>query len=632
MNEREILTRFKAGTLNRGQATQLLADLAARETVPPAGERGTRPNGTAVGGTADAADLTAPMAPVAPAAPSPGAVSADEDRIAVVGIAGRYPHAPDLDAFWSNVREGRDTSSAAPVGRPCGSPLHADERGHFLHSAAEFDAAFFGLDEHEAALTDPQERLFVETAWEALEDGGCTGTRLDALTGPHGEPRHVGVFVGVSAADYGLLAAELWAEGHREMPRSGHWSLPGRLAGLLGLRGPGQAVDTADSSALVALHLAVGALRRGECTAALAGGVELLLHPSRGRAGAGEGVGVVLLKPLARALADGDRIHAVVCESWTGHSFAGPPGRDRAATGCALHESRHSAARSVGEAGAATGFAALTRAVLQMRYGTTAPGPDGAGPLSWPRSQDGEGRELPRRAEVEVSGAGVLDAGAVIEEFLPREYNEPGEPGARPAGPAPAWDDTVERDELVLLSAPTPRHLAATAARLADWLSAGYTEADCSSEGVTVDLGSVARTLRAGRAALPCRIALTVRDLPGLVAVLEDFVRDPAAVTATAATDGPLRFADLRTSRADPLGLGAAPETRDYLAALWRGGRVEQLAQLWLSGVEVDWAALENRPEGRALVVSLPASAFLRRPLWLGYKDRTREKTAERGR
>lgn len=107
------------------------------------------------------------------------------------------------------------------------------------------------------------------------------------------------------------------------MPRSGHWGLPGRLAALLGLSGPGQAVDTAQCSALTALHLAVQALRRGECAAAVVGAAELLLHPSRARDAAGEGVGAAVVKPLRRALADGDRVYAVIRATSSG--FAPPP-------------------------------------------------------------------------------------------------------------------------------------------------------------------------------------------------------------------------------------------------------------------------------------------------------------------
>ncbi|MFE7618598.1 beta-ketoacyl synthase N-terminal-like domain-containing protein [Streptomyces sp. NPDC057496] len=708
MDEREILTRFKAGTLERGRAVRLLAGLkavpgpapepvlsTAPDTMAPAVSDTTVPaaSGTASPVTPEAHDrvpsqvpgpvrpraqtpvpesvpvpVPAPVSPADPSAALPqglpqarrtdGAMADVGDRFAVVGIAGRYPLAPDLRAYWQNLREGRDTSSGAPLGRPGASPLGAGQCGHFLDGAADFDADFFGLTDRRARLIDPQERLFLETVWEALEDAGCTGTRLDALTGPGGAPRGLGVFVGVSAADYSLVAAEAWARGGREMPDSGHWSVAGRLSGLLGSSGPAQVVDTAESSALVAVHLAVGALRRGECAAAVAGGVELLLHPSRGRQGAGEGVGAVVLKPLARALSDGDHVHAVVRSTSAGTgSWTGPTG---------LRETRGTTARRVGDAGAVTGLAALTAAVLQLRYGVLAParGEDTATP--WPRPRDAQGHELPRTAVAEVTGAtGPFDAYAVLEEFVPARRPGDGSgtgigtstgrseagrvdgAGAISEAGATCEDkgrDGAGRDELILLSAPTPGHLAATAARLADWLASDNGRSgDTTTGDERVALVDVAHALRVGREARACRIALLARDLPQLVDSLREFIRSGVAAggaegaSGTSSVDvgvgvGGVRYADLRTGGTDPLGLGDVPETGDYLGALWRAGRVEQLTRLWLSGLDIDWAALESGPDagpeaGRALV-PLPPSAFLRRSLWLGDQEGTEEKGA----
>ncbi|MFD8151512.1 polyketide synthase [Streptomyces sp. NPDC001046] len=572
MDEREILTRFKAGTLDRAQATRLLAGATARTpaTAPPSDE---------------------PATPTAvPPADSPPAT---DGRYAVVGLAGRYPLAPDPHAFWENLCTGRDTSRAAPRTRPGGPVLAPGQRGHFLDGVAEFDAEFFGLTPREGALLDPQERLLLETSWEALEDAGCTGARLDTLTGPGGTPRAVGVFVGVSSADYALLAAEDWARGRREMPRSGHAGLPGRLAALLGLSGPGQAVDTGACSALTAVHLAVQSLARGECAAAVAGGVELLLHASRAGDGAGEGVGAVVLKRLDRALRDGDRVHAVVRDTWSGFRRTAPPlhgpagDLTRGAGGFRLRETRDTLVRRIGDAGAALGMAGLTAAALQAGHGVVAPAREGEEPVPWRRARDDQGREVPRGATVEVDDGQGLAAGAVVEEFAH-------EPAVPPAG---ADGD----DQLVLLSAPTRDHLVADAARLADWLRARGED-----PGGAV-LAGVARHLRAGRAALPCRIAVLAADVPELADALGRFAE-------SGITSGRLRHADLRDG-VDPLGLGAVPETRDYLAALWRSGRIEQLVRLWLSGVDTDWAALEGPAPTRGAVP--PPSAFLRRTLWL---------------
>ncbi|WP_331738380.1 MULTISPECIES: polyketide synthase [unclassified Streptomyces] len=634
MDEKEVLTRFKNGHLNRAQVAALLSGAAG-------GATGSGPVVFALPDAWPEQDAEEPSPAAAHPAPgrsadSPPAEPAGPgaEPIAVVGMAGRYPGAPDLASFWRRARGGHDSASAPPSGRP------GDERGHYLERVQDFDPEFFGIDAHEAALIDPQERLFLETAWEALEDAGCTGGRLDALTARDGTPRSVGVFTGAGSGDYVLLAARTWTpERPRPMPPGGQWSLPNRLSALLGLTGPSQSVDTAESSVLVALHLAVAALHRGECAAALVGGVRLLLHPSSRRPGAGEGVGALLLKPLARALADGDSVHCVVRGSAVGHtapdpSAAGPGRRSRAAdarTGaaaraaaalresCADHgtqpaapadapaqrvlrealrtagvdasavavrENAGSVRALVGDAGPAMGAAALTRAVLQLRHRILAPGPGRAEAEPWGSGENEEG--APRRICVGVRGAGGADAQVVLEEYVP----------APAAGPAA--DRAPEADELFVLSAPTPAHLAATARRFAELLG---------GPGPLPPLEALARALRTGRAAMDCRFAAVVADTGELVRVLERFVREGAPC------------ADLRDGGADPLGLGGVPETDGYLAALWQAGHLHQLRGLWLSGLDVDWTALEPAHGAAAVAVPLPASAFLRIPLWLGGEE-----------
>lgn len=607
MDEKEVLTRFKSGHLNRAQAAALLAGAGSG-----AGARTRSGAGSGAGGTV----------PVALARPDTGRKQAADGeapagRIAVVGMAGRYPGAPDLASFWQQACEGHGSAGAPPPGRP------GDEPGHYLERVQDFDAEFFGIDASEAALMDPQERLFLETAWEALEHAGCTGDRLDALTAADGTPRSVGVFTCAGTGDYALLAARTRARGRTvRLPRGGHWSLPNRFSALLGLTGPSQSVDTAESSVLVALHLAAAALRGGECAAALVGGGRLLLHPSSRRPGAGEGVGALLLKPLERALADGDTVHCVIRGSAVGHTAPGRtvagPGRgprtgsdadadaDALAGGVgvpgqrvlrealraaavdastvAVREDAVSVRALVGEAGAVTGAAALTRAVLQLSHRVLVPGPGRAEAQAW-----AGGESAPRRASVGAHGAGGSAAHVILEEYLPAAGSAgSGGGGERVGG--------IRGAELVVLSAPTPAHLAATAARFAELLRGA---------GPVPALDVLARGLRTGRAAMDCRFAAVVGDAGELAAVLQRFVAD----------GGPC--ADLRDGGADPLDMGAVPETADYLAALWRAGHLHQVRGLWLSGLDVNWGALERAHGAGAVTVPLPASAFLRTPLWL---------------
>ncbi|MFE9767980.1 polyketide synthase [Streptomyces sp. NPDC005808] len=666
MDEKEVLTRFKNGGLDRAQVAALMSGAADGDGVAgiAAGPEpvvfhlpDAWPERDADGPTPAAARSVTVTSSVSSASSVSGRDTVEP--VAIVGMAGRYPGAPDLAAFWRRTCSGHGSASAPPAGRP------GDETGHYLDRVQDFDPEFFGIDAHEAALMDPQERLFLETAWEALEDAGCTGGRLDALTAPDGTRRSVGVFAGAGSGDYALLAARTWTrERAVPMPRSGPWSLPNRLSALLGLTGPSQSVDTKQSSVLVAVHHALAALHRGECAAALVGGVRLLLHPSSRRPGAGEGVGALLLKPLERALADGDTVHCVVRGSAVGHTAPHPssgatagPGRGSRTVGVGTGGPAHGGAAEcgsgdaggsgdasaqrvlrealraagvdaaavvredagsvralVGDAGAATGAALLTRAVLQLRHRVLPPGADRAEAQSWQSGGNAENAggagSVPRRICVGLRGGGGAEAHVVLEEYVPAAAVTQGRAPSIAAGTeacvsgvsvvAGVEECLPAAGELFVLSAPTPAHLVATARRFVDLLG---------GHGVVPGLGVVARALRGGRAAMDCRFAAVVGDTGELVRTLEQFVRD----------GGPC--SDLRDGDTDPLGLGGLPETDDYVAALWRAGHLRQLRALWLSGLDIDWAALERAHGSGAVAVSLPPSAFLRVPLWLGGEE-----------
>jgi acyl transferase domain-containing protein len=252
------------------------------------------------------------------------------EDVAIVGMACRFAGADGPEPFWRLLRDRVDAVTEPPPDRwTDAGPGERPRFGSFLPAVDGFDAAFFGISPREAAVMDPQQRLALELGWEALEDAGIVPA---ALRGGR-----VGVFVGAMRDDYARLAQRLGADAATRHSFTGlqRSLIANRISYLHGLRGPSLAVDTGQSASLAAVHLACRSLRSGECDAALAGGVNLnLLAASDEDAGLfgglspggrcrtfdagadgfvrGEGGGLVVLKPLAAALRDGDRVYCVV--------------------------------------------------------------------------------------------------------------------------------------------------------------------------------------------------------------------------------------------------------------------------------------------------------------------------------
>lgn len=475
--------------------------------------------------------------PAAPPATAPGERTGDE--IAVIGLAGRFPGSPDVPSLWRNLLDAVDCTTGPPV------------------PVADFDAGFFGFAAAEARRTDPQHRMFLEVAWEAIEDSGYDVRRL---AGP------VGVFGSASVNRY-LLYHQLPATGEVPPYHSADY-LPAQVAYRLGLTGPSMAVQTACSGSLVAVCQAATSLVDGRCDVAVAGGANVSLpgHPHNppelvspdgccrafdadGQgAGFGSGAGAVVLRRLADAEADRDHIYAVlrgwaVTNDGAGRAGFAVPGVDgqaaavaealavaglapaavglveahgsgtvlgdaieltalsRVYTGPAGPVALGTVKTNLGNLDAASGIAGLIKTVLAVRHGqipaslhfTTAN----------PQAEFGrfvvatKTAPWPAGDRPRIAGVSAVGLGGTNAHVLV------GEPPARPPGPPAPGPYTL------VLSAASGTALRESAGRLRDWLARERPE-----------LADVAYTLATGRARLPERAAVRCHDLAGAEAGL----------------------------------------------------------------------------------------------------------------
>lgn len=266
------------------------------------------------------------------------------EEIAIIGLSGRYPLSKNSDEFWQNLKEGRDCITEIPADRwDYRKDFHPDKNkkgktyskwGGFIDDVDKFDPLFFNISPNEARTMDPQERIFLETVWQTIEDAGYSRSRLSKT--------EVGVFVGVMYGQYQLYGAEESLKGNVMALESSFASIANRVSYFFNFSGPSISMDTMCSSSLTAIHMACQSIRRGESSMAIAGGVNITIHPnkyillsqgkfasSEGKCRAfgaggdgyvpGEGVGAVLLKPLSKAVEDSDRIYAVIKGSSINH-------------------------------------------------------------------------------------------------------------------------------------------------------------------------------------------------------------------------------------------------------------------------------------------------------------------------
>ena len=511
--------------------------------------------------------------------------------VAVIGMAGRFPKAADVDAFWRNLRDGVEgihfftDEELRAEGEPdalLARPDYVKARGA-LEDIDRFDATFFGYTLRDAETMDPQLRLFLETCWQALETAGYDSALYAGSIGVYGGATFPSYLFHHMAADPALLrGANLW---HVRTLNENDY-LTTHVSYRMALRGPSMNVQTACSTSLVAVHAAAQALLNGECDMALAGGVSVSVPSRRGYVYAeghilspdghcrafdadakgtveGEGVGVVALKRLDRALEDGDPVFAVILATATnndGQLKAGytAPSIDGQAdviaeaqavagvtpdtityvethgTGTALGDPIEIAAlrqvfragtdragfcalgavkTSIGHLDAAAGIAGLIKTVQALRHREIPP------TLHFKRPNpklELEGSPFfvadalrpwdvpagqPRRAGVSSFGIGGTNAHAVLQEAPPREPSGPSRPR-----------------HLLVLSARTPSALEETTANLVRWLE----------EHADANLADVAYTLQVGRRPFKQRRTVICRDVADAIDALRTL--DPERV------------------------------------------------------------------------------------------------------
>jgi acyl transferase domain-containing protein/acyl carrier protein len=607
-------------------------------------------------------DKTRPVA-------APAAASRD---IAIVGLSARLPEAANIDEFWANLAAGRNCISEIPADRWSWRQYFDPRKGQegrvytrwggFVADVDRFDPLFFRISPREAQAMDPQERLFLQEAYASIEDAGHTPATLSP-------ERRVGVYVGVMNGNY--------PAGVR------YWSIANRVSHVLDFRGPSIAVDTACSSSLSAIHLAVDALLAGDIDCALAGGVNLIVAPSHFQrlaamtmlsAGnqvrafgadadgfiAAEAVGVLVLRPLARALADGDQIRGVIKASalnaggrTNGYTVPNPLAQadlvqrayqragikarqvsyvEAHGTGTALGDPVEiaglcrafaadtsdrgfcaigSVKTNIGHCESAAGVAAVAKVLLQMEHGQLVPSLHNT-----PSNPEIDFSETPFRLQ------------RTLEPWQPAPG--PGQATHRP-GPrlasvssfgagganavlileehlAPARPTVHVGDQIVLLSARSDDRLIARVRQLRDFLA--------TPTASSADLAQIAYTTQIGREAMEHRCAIVATSLGDLRQKLEQIAAGSSAIADV--FRGQARRDDALLSS-----LNGTAELAPALAAWVAKGQHSKLAQLWTEGLAVDWRLLHgDAPPGRC---RLPSYPFAGERYWI---DRAPESAA----
>jgi acyl transferase domain-containing protein/acyl carrier protein len=616
-----------------------------------------------------------------------------DTEIAIIGVSGRYPQAGNINEFWKNLRDGKDCITEIPKDRWDHSRYFDEDKnkpgkiyskwGGFMEGVDQFDPLFFNISPREGEFMDPQERLFLECAYEVLEDAGYTRETLAPRQGSEQGSeieRNVGVYVGVMYEEYQLYGAQEQIQG-RPVALSGNpSSIANRVSYFCNFHGPSMAIDTACSSSLTAIHLACQSLKQAGCQLAIAGGVNVSIHPNKylmlsqgkfvsskgrcesfGRGGdgyvPGEGVGAILLKPLSKAIADGDRIYGILKGSAINHGgktsgYTVPnPNAQAEVIGQALQEAgidprimsyveAHgtgtvlgdpieiagltkafqkytkdqqfcaigSAKSNIGHCESAAGIAGVTKVLLQLKNRQLVPSLHseelnsnidfGNTPFIVQKELTEWKRpvvtvESETREYPRIAGISSFGAGGSNAHIVIEEYIPQNQ---KPA----AISITPRHPAIIVLSAKNEERLKEQVERLLTAIR----EQQLPDHG----LADMAYTLQVGREAMEERLAMIVSSLQELQEKLGGFLEG---------RDGIIDLYRGQVKRnQEAMAVFTADEDLQRAVESWvNKGKYSKLADLWVKGLVFDWEQLygENKPQR----ISLPTYPFAKERYWV---------------
>lgn len=613
------------------------------------------------------------------------------EPIAIIGMSCHFPQANNINEYWELLSIGKTCIREVPPERwKLENFFHSDvdealklgksysKWGAFLDNITNFDPLFFNISPKEAIAIDPQERLFLQTAWETLEDASYTRQRI--LTEFQ---QQLGVFVGITRTGFDLFGPELWRHGHIIYPHTSFSSIANRVSYFLNARGPSIPVDTMCSSSLTAIHLACQSLHNKECQIALVGGVNIYLHPSAyvGLSASrmlskdgicrsfgknsngfvpGEGVGAVLLKPLSRAIADNDQIHAVIRATninhngkTNGYTVPNPLAQaelimntlnkarinareisyiEAHGTGTELGDPieitgltkafRHyttdnnycslgSVKSNIGHLEAAAGIAGLIKVILQIRHKKLVPSLHATElnpSIDFHKTPFFIQQTLTNWSPLlsiktgkplsRIAGISSFGAGGVNAHIILEEYPQENH----------TQQSDINEDFIILLSARNKESLQTAIKRLSNFIT------QCATQNDLLVLENLAYTLQIGREHMDIRLGLIVRT----IAQLQNYLK--TIITGDNLEKINLYMGDIKQYK-DILSEFSHDETMQQTITSWFSKKqYKHLLNLWSKGLDVNWKNLHSKffvNTRQSKCITLPTYAFSETSYWL---------------